>query len=433
MSQQKKINSLTNLSNLANLAISILNESDAFFSLPQVNNFCENLVKSHNIGNRHTKQQHHHSLTTHIQVIRFLFDHRILDPKLLQTQSKPSLPSLTIVVEKCKTPIITINYPLQCIIKRKACYRVIGTALYEMDIIQKLINKTSNPLDKQTVFAHLHLERVPQVNVLIALAAMGLYVKPKAMTDASFFDILQEFPRPYFNDEANNLDAEVFQFRTLYRNREYIRSDFDITQRQFVWRLMTSYRYREHAFMKQNNLLNMIPLSKHTLNKLKNIMLNQPQKKIPIYIEYKFYDYTCAFLGSINDVLGKVRVLNKQSNGYKQLMNSKINDYPIKKEHLVANILKDIKNNNSQISFDNSDLKIISILINSLPELLIKLWLSIPNSINNIRIDQFATNLKSDYLNLELKLKKVILTTKNQKVLLSLIMNKFAYVLKIMS
>lgn len=232
-------------------------------------------------------------------------------------------------------PIMTVQFPLECIISRKVCIRVLGMALAQAIKLPFQFRRKSGFL------CTLRMPLPVQVNILIALGALGVYIKfHKKITGTKDgypmieLKLTEQWPAPILPQ----MDAEALQFRTIFLNKGFLRSEYNISTNRFEWRKKTSYRYQELAYLKQNNMLMLTQPTEDVVHAMRMMDLNKQQQRT-LYVEMEHHiqkDITIYFIGRVIDFIRKFDLLPNNSAGKMQLLHSRVHLFPLKQDMLVA-------------------------------------------------------------------------------------------------
>lgn len=259
--------------------------------------------------------------------------------------SKDSKEASLLLEKTAKGPVLKAEYPLECILSRKACIRLVGIALAQA-------TKPPFQLKRSGLKCFLRMPVPVQLNLLISLAALGVFIKKvKQITkngrDEVHFLLTESWPIPILP----KMDPGALQFRTIFSDNAFWRSEFDMSTNDFKWRKKTSYRYQELAYMKRNHMLMMEP-TKRYIDRMREIArtphLNKHSRSLYIEMYQHRHQNTATavkicFVGNVVDFLRKYDLLPDGSNGKMQLLNSWVHTYPLQREIHVSR-LKDSLN-----------------------------------------------------------------------------------------
>lgn len=211
-------------------------------------------------------------------------------------------------------PVIVAKYSKSCILERKQSIRVLGLLLQFIESLMPYKIKSSS------VCKLVMKSDVPQLNLLIAAAALGLFVEP--LKNKNEFYLNETWPVPLItNPNVKFLDPLVFQFRTLFNKEDnnFYRSEFNLAKGTFEFRKKESYRHKEIACLKQYSKLKFQEFSYESLKQLNKLDANTK-----IYLEHKEpnSDVVLSFFGHVGDLQKKLSLLDKQSTGYTKLIDT---------------------------------------------------------------------------------------------------------------
>lgn len=232
-------------------------------------------------------------------------------------------------------PLLTAEYPSECIISRKVCIRVLGLAL------SRAIKPPFQFRRQAGFLCTLRMPAPAQLNLLIGLGALGVFIKFQKEMDTGRedgrkvlqFKLSERWPSPILPQ----MDPEALQFRCVFSDSHFLHAEYNLVSNRFEWRKKTSYRYRELAYLKRKNLLNQVPATKDLVESMKRMDLVKQRRTI--YVEMPHISQpsiTICFVGAIIDFIRKHDLLPDGSKGKRQLMSSKIHSFPIEQDMLVA-------------------------------------------------------------------------------------------------
>jgi hypothetical protein len=225
--------------------------------------------------------------------------------------------------------------PQQTVLVRKQCVRVLGV------VLRKIAN-TKKPTN--SVLARLTMHKPVQLNVLIALAALGVYLKPVAALDKEelVFELHEDWPIAI--DSPNSIgwvDATALQFRTVWHpvRQIFVASEYCTQKNTFVWRAKQCYRYRQYAYFKKRNLL-MFEKASEVVERLRR--LDFDEKKQTLYLEYQHIQTPVSFMGTVQDFLRKHELLQSksESQGFQALNNAKVHTFVLVRKELAEQAAK---------------------------------------------------------------------------------------------
>lgn len=223
---------------------------------------------------------------------------------------------------------ITCQYPIDCILARGACIRVLGMVLRDV--------QSHVPTTSRGKLATLYLPEHIQLNVLIAIAALGFFLQSKGKQNNNVkFCIRRDWPMPVSPDMRRGAfpDAAALQFHTIWDDAHncFYTSEFCTQKLLFEWRRKCSPRFRRMAYLKRQNMLNMEKFSK-----VRASLEDIDDKKQPMYLEYEHMGHVkVSFLGSVNDVLKKFRLLPSGARGKKEMLDARVHTFPLMRQRLA--------------------------------------------------------------------------------------------------
>ena len=267
-------------------------------------------------------------------------------------------------VDNSSPTIKTIEavYPPECILSRKSCIRVLGVLLG--DIQRKAKQKSIK----------LSMKLPIQLNLLLACAALGLYLKPlppqqieslesheskKGPEDIVEFWLKEDWPIPIQNEDSADLfrSPDALQFRCIYSDSKgsFYRSEYCTESRTFKFREKTSYRYKQYSYFKKHNMLNLRQVTPELIKRLEK--LPYPEQQQTLYVEYKHLGYIdVVFLGTVQDFLKKYNLLPAGSKGRKLLLEARVHTFVLVKDKLVQDVYRQLE---STLEYSNSNLNIL--------------------------------------------------------------------------
>jgi hypothetical protein len=263
-------------------------------------------------------------------------------------------------------PLLTAEYPLECIISRKVCIRVLGL------VLSRAIKPPFQFRRQAGFLCTLRMPAPVQINVLIALAALGVFIKFQKGMDRGRedgrkvlqFKLSERWPSPILPQ----MDPEALQFRCVFSDSHFLHSQYNLVSNRFEWRKKTSYRYRELAYLKRMNLLNQVPATEDLVESMKRMDLVKQRRTI--YVEMPHINQpsiTICFVGAIIDFIRKYDLLPDGSKGKRQLMSSKIHSFPLEQDMLVAKMKEFLNKSDGYTQTQKFNWRIVDLL--RMPEL----------------------------------------------------------------
>ena len=222
---------------------------------------------------------------------------------------------------------ITCQYPIDCILARGACIRVLGLVLKDIQVA------TTSRVELATLFLPAYI----QLNVLIAIAALGFFLQSKGKQNNNVkFCIRRDWPMPVPPDMRRGgafPNAAALQFHTIWNDARncFYTSEFCTQKLLFEWRRKSSPRFKRMAYLKRQNMLNMEKFSK-----IRESLEDVDDKNQPMYVEYEHMGHVnVSFLGSVNDVLKKFRLLPSGARGKKDMLDARVHTFPLVRPRLA--------------------------------------------------------------------------------------------------